>query len=65
MTIWYILCSLGTFFSGFGIMFLEKSGNPATDTFLVMPVLKIRFPPFSEKNVQNRFESLKSGTKEI
>jgi hypothetical protein len=29
MTIWYILCSFGTFFSGFGIMYQEKSGNPA------------------------------------
>jgi hypothetical protein len=28
MTIWYILCSLGTFFSSFGIMQKEKSGNP-------------------------------------
>jgi hypothetical protein len=28
MTIWYILCSLGIFFSGFGIMRQEKSGNP-------------------------------------
>jgi hypothetical protein len=29
MTIWYILCSFGTFFSGFGIIYQEKSGNPA------------------------------------
>jgi hypothetical protein len=28
MTIWYILCSLGAFFSGFGIMYQEESGNP-------------------------------------
>jgi hypothetical protein len=27
MAIWYILCSFGTF-SGFGIMYREKSGNP-------------------------------------
>jgi hypothetical protein len=27
MTIWYILCSFGTF-SSFGIMYQEKSGNP-------------------------------------
>jgi hypothetical protein len=32
MTIWYILCSFGTFFSGFGIMYQEKSGNPAGET---------------------------------
>jgi hypothetical protein len=30
MTIWYILCSFGTF-SGFGIMHREKSGNPGLD----------------------------------
>jgi hypothetical protein len=29
MTIWYILCSLGTF-SGFGIMNQVKSGNPGS-----------------------------------
>jgi hypothetical protein len=29
MTIWHILCSSGTFFSGFGIMRRDKSGNPA------------------------------------
>jgi hypothetical protein len=28
MTIWYILCSSGVFFPGFGIMYQEKSGNP-------------------------------------
>jgi hypothetical protein len=28
MTIWYILRSFGTFFSGFSIMHQEKSGNP-------------------------------------
>jgi hypothetical protein len=28
MTIWYILNSFGTFFSSFGIMYQEKSGNP-------------------------------------
>jgi hypothetical protein len=28
MTIWYILCSFGTFFSDFSIMYQEKSGNP-------------------------------------
>jgi hypothetical protein len=28
MTIWYILCSFGTFY-GFGIKRQEKSGNPA------------------------------------
>jgi hypothetical protein len=31
MTIWYILCLFGTFFSGFGIMYQEKSGNPGID----------------------------------
>jgi hypothetical protein len=31
MTIWYILCSFGTLFSGFGITHQEKSGNPDTD----------------------------------
>jgi hypothetical protein len=31
MTTWYILCSFGTF-SGFGIMFQEKSGNPGANT---------------------------------
>jgi hypothetical protein len=31
MTIWYILCSFGTVFSGFGIMYQEKSGNPAVE----------------------------------
>jgi hypothetical protein len=30
MTIWYILCSFGTLFSGFGIMYQEKFGNPAS-----------------------------------
>jgi hypothetical protein len=29
MTIWYLLCSFGAFYSGFGIMYQEKSGNPA------------------------------------
>jgi hypothetical protein len=29
MTIWYILCSFGTF-SGFGIKYHEKSGTPET-----------------------------------
>jgi hypothetical protein len=28
MIIWNILCSFGRFFSGFGIMYQEKSGNP-------------------------------------
>jgi hypothetical protein len=28
MTIWYIFCSFGTFNSGFGIMYQEKSGSP-------------------------------------
>jgi hypothetical protein len=28
MTIWYIYCSFSTFYSGFGIMYPEKSGNP-------------------------------------
>jgi hypothetical protein len=32
MTIWSILCSFGTFCSGFGIMHQEKSGNPANAT---------------------------------
>jgi hypothetical protein len=32
MTIWYTLCSLGAFFTGFGIMQQEKSGNPAIQT---------------------------------
>jgi hypothetical protein len=31
MTIWYISCSFGTFFSGFGLMCQEKSGNPAIE----------------------------------
>jgi hypothetical protein len=35
MTIWYILCSLGTFFRGFGIMQQEKSGNPVNDIHVV------------------------------
>jgi hypothetical protein len=30
MTVWYILCSFGTF-SGFGIMYQAKSGNPAAE----------------------------------
>jgi hypothetical protein len=30
ITVWYILCSFGTFLSGFGIMYQEKSGNPAS-----------------------------------
>jgi hypothetical protein len=34
MTIWYILCSFGTFFAGFGVMHQEKSGNPASKTGL-------------------------------
>jgi hypothetical protein len=34
MTIWYILCSLGAFFPGFGIMHQEKSGNPGKDSLL-------------------------------
>jgi hypothetical protein len=34
MTIWYILCSFGTF-SGFGIMYQEKSGNPDLETGLL------------------------------
>jgi hypothetical protein len=29
-TIWYTLCSFGTF-SGFGIIYQEKSGNPDTN----------------------------------
>jgi hypothetical protein len=29
MTIWYSLYSFGTFLSGFGIMYQEKSGNLA------------------------------------
>jgi hypothetical protein len=31
MTIWYILCPFGTFFSGFGVMYQENSGNPGVD----------------------------------
>jgi hypothetical protein len=31
MTNWYILCSFGTFFHFFGIMYQEKSGNPVLD----------------------------------
>jgi hypothetical protein len=27
--VWYIFCSFGTFFSGFGFMTNEKSDNPA------------------------------------
>jgi hypothetical protein len=34
MTLWYILCSFGTFFLLFGIMHQEKSGNPARDLVL-------------------------------
>jgi hypothetical protein len=30
MTILYILCSFGAYFSGFGIKYQEKSGNPGT-----------------------------------
>jgi hypothetical protein len=30
MTIGYILCSFGTFFSGLGNIYQEKSGNPAS-----------------------------------
>jgi hypothetical protein len=30
MTIWYILCSFGTFLR-FGIMYQEESGNPGQD----------------------------------
>jgi hypothetical protein len=37
MTIGYILCSFGTFFSGFGIMHLEKSGNPALKQLQTKP----------------------------
>jgi hypothetical protein len=52
--IWYIFCSFGTFlfiwniFTGFGIMYQEKSGNPARQTFFngtkiyVMAVFAIR-----------------------
>jgi hypothetical protein len=29
ITVWYILCSFGTFLSGFGIMYQKKSDNPA------------------------------------
>jgi hypothetical protein len=32
MTIWHILYSFGTFFSGFGIMYQEKSGSPGLDS---------------------------------
>jgi hypothetical protein len=31
MTSWYIFFSFGTFISGFGIMYREKSGNPDLD----------------------------------
>jgi hypothetical protein len=33
MAIWYILYSFSTFFSGFGIMYQEKSGNPGSTFF--------------------------------
>jgi hypothetical protein len=33
MTIWYILCSFGTFFR-FGVLCQEKSGNPAQECVL-------------------------------
>jgi hypothetical protein len=34
MIVWYILCSFGRFFPGFGIMYQEKSGNPDTKHLL-------------------------------
>jgi hypothetical protein len=43
MTIWYILCLFGTFcvhlvhFFGFGIMYLEKSGNPVVNPWQGLP----------------------------
>jgi hypothetical protein len=33
MAIWYILCSICHIFDGFGIMYQEKSGNPAYTTW--------------------------------
>jgi hypothetical protein len=40
MTIWYILCSFGNF-SGFGIMYIEKSGNPVYEGYIMMFVILI------------------------
>jgi hypothetical protein len=36
MTVWYIMCSFGTFLSGFGILFQEQSGNPEPNAFIVL-----------------------------
>jgi hypothetical protein len=40
MTIWYILYSFGTF-SGLGIMYQEKSGNPAIGAGLIGVVTRM------------------------
>jgi hypothetical protein len=51
MTIWYILRSYGTFFSNFGILHQEKSGNPAkqlscwNDFQNLISRIKIQFRP--------------------
>jgi hypothetical protein len=64
MTIWYILCSFGIFFSGFGIMRREKSGNPGREVSLAsnfLLTLRSVFCLFfdclrNEKNGKQRIE---------
>jgi hypothetical protein len=44
MTVWYILCSFGTFLSGFGIKYQEKASNPGPK--VILP--KVLSPKFNE-----------------
>jgi hypothetical protein len=62
MTIWYILSSFVTFFSGFGILYQEKSGNPGTKTKINLGELALSDGNVEQKIINNRMVNFRAAT---